>query len=124
MNAPPAPATGSTAWLDVYPKRPGAPLVLPGATLAEAFGITAPLPCKPLPAPLAETLDLLARGMTDEQIGKALGMSPDGAHNRRRRLYRHLGVHNRAGAVYAAAGLGLLAAPPAPSADAARGRRP
>lgn len=95
------------APLDVYPKRPGAPLVLPGKTLAEALGALVPA-TPPLPPRLAATLDLLTKGLTNRQIGRRLGISPDAAKHRVQDLYRHLGAHNRAGAVYRAVALGLL----------------
>ena len=97
----------TAALLDTYPKRPGAPLVLPGATLAEALGALVPA-TPPLSARLADTLDLLAQGLTNRQIGRRLGISPDAAKHRVQDLYRHLGAHNRAGAAYRAVALGLL----------------
>lgn len=95
------------SWLSAYPARPGAPLILPGKTLAEALGALVPA-TPPLPARLADTLTLLAKGLTNRQIGRRLGISPDAAKHRVQDLYRHLSVHNRAGAVYRAVALGLL----------------
>lgn len=106
--------TDTAPWRDAYPKRPGAPLILPGATLAEALGALVPATA-PLPARLADTLDLLAQGLTNRQIGRRLGISPDAAAHRVQGLYRHLGVHNRTAAVCRAVKLGLLDPPGRPS---------
>lgn len=95
------------ALLDAYPARPGAPLVLPGKTLAEALGTLVPA-TPPLPARLADTLALLVQGLTNHQIGRRLGVSDAAVKHRVQDLYRHLDVHNRAGAAYRAVALGLL----------------
>ena len=55
-----------------------------------------------------ECLDLLARGLTNRQIGRELHLSTDAVKTRMSRLYRSLGVHNRAHAVVRAYELGLL----------------
>lgn len=94
-----------SALLDARPLRPGAPLVLDAPTLAQALGWDREPPLHPR---LAETLTLLAQGLTDRQIAARLRTSEDGAKHRVRSLYRHLGVHSRSEAVYRAASLGLL----------------
>lgn len=94
-------------WLAAYPKRPGAPLILPGATLAEALGRRRRKPPTLDPA-LAVLLPLLAANLTQAEIGRRLFLSPAAVKHRARRLYTALGATNRVGAVTAAIGYGLL----------------
>ena len=103
------------AWLAAYPKRPGAPLILPGATLAEALG-GQPHPRPPVLDPsLAVLLPLLAANLTQAQIGARLRLSESAVKHRARRLYAALGASNRVGAVTAALACGLIETPGAGS---------
>lgn len=105
MNAP------SGSWLCVYPKRPGAPLVLPGATLAEALGVPGHRRAPALDPRLAVLLPLLAADLTQAQIGARLCVSVSTVKHRARRLYAALGVSNRVGAVAEALACGLIGRP-------------
>ena len=97
----------AASWLSVYPSRPGAPLVLPGATLAEAVGrLHRKAPA--LPPGLTTLLPLLAANLTQAQIGARLHLSESAVKHRVGRLYAALGVHNRVGAVASALACGLL----------------
>jgi len=99
------------AWLGAYPKRPGAPLVLPGATLAEALGGQPHRRPPVLDPSLAVLLPLLAVNLTQAQIGARLHLSESAVKHRARRLYAGLGVTNRVGAVTAALACGLIEQP-------------
>lgn len=101
--------TALAGWIAAYPSRPGAPLVLPGPTLADALGPR--LRPKPpvLPERLAVLLPMLAADLAARQIARRLGISPDAVHGRLARLYAVLGVHNRVSAVTTALASGLLA---------------
>ncbi|HZP54975.1 LuxR C-terminal-related transcriptional regulator [Actinocrinis sp.] len=103
--------TGPAAWLGAYPKRPGAPLILPGATLAEALGRQPHRKPAALDPRLAALLPLLAANLTQAQIGARLALSPSAVKHRARRLYTALGVSNRVGAVTAALACGLIEEP-------------
>lgn len=102
--------TDTAPWLGVYQPRPGAPLVLPGATLAEAL---AALPTPPPPRPRltfaqAEALALVADGLTYRQIARRLFVSEVAIRRRMVRAFRRLGVRNRAAAIRAGVEAGLL----------------
>lgn len=86
---------------------PTAPLVLPGATLAEAFGIACPRAAD-IPPHLRPLLPLLAAGHRRYQIAALLGVPRACAESRIARLYRLLGAHNRGQAVAVARQIGLL----------------
>lgn len=86
---------------------PAAPLVLPGATLAEAFGITCPR-ATDIPPHLRPILPLLAAGHRRNQIAYALGIRRSCVDSRLGRLYALLGVHDRHSAVAVARQIGLL----------------
>lgn len=86
---------------------PAAPLVLPGATLAEAFGLTRPDPAR-IPPHLRLILPLLAAGHPRDRIGFVLGVRRSCVDARLKRLYALLGVHDRRQAVAVAREIGLL----------------
>lgn len=86
---------------------PTAPLILPGATLAEAIGNTRP-DLASIPPHLRPLLPLLAAGHRRYQIAALLGVPRACAESRIARLYRLLGVHNRGQAVAVARQIGLL----------------
>lgn len=87
--------------------RPTAPLVLPGATLAEAFGITCPRAAD-IPPHLRLILPLLAAGHRRNMIAFVLGVSRSCVDARLKRLYALLGVHDRRRALAVAREIGLL----------------
>jgi DNA-binding NarL/FixJ family response regulator len=63
------------------------------------------------PGPTArqlEILALMAEGMSNFEIGLHLGVSEETVKTLARRLYRSLGVYNRAGAVSAGYRRGLI----------------
>jgi len=97
--------------LGVYPLRPGASLVLPGATLAEALGGQPHRKPPVLDPCLAVLLPLLAADLTQAQIGARRRLSEAAVKHRARRLYAALGVTNRVGAVTAALACGLIEQP-------------
>jgi len=93
--------------MTVTPGRPGAPLVLDAPTLAAAFGI--PLrPARPLTAVQAETLALVAEGLTYRQIARRLFLAEVSVRKRMSRAFRVLGVHDKAGAIRAGVEAGVL----------------
>lgn len=102
MRPPVASPAGRTG-----PSRAGAPLILPGATLAEALGNSRPDP-RSIPPYLRALLPLLAAGHRRYQIAALLGVPRACAESRIARLYRLLGVHNRRQAVAVARQIGLL----------------
>lgn len=85
----------------------GAPLVLPGATSAEAIGNTRPDP-RSIPPHLRALLPLLAAGHARYRIAHVLGVRRSTLDPRLNRLYRLLGVHDRHSAVTVARQIGLL----------------
>jgi len=87
--------------------RAGAPLVLPGATLAEALGVTRPDPAR-IPPHLRALLPLLAAGYPRRKIAAVVRVRRSTLDPRLNRLYRLLGVHDRAGALAVAREIGLL----------------
>lgn len=88
--------------------RPGAPLALPGVTLAEAFGIPRPPRAQDIPPHLLPLLPLLAAGHPRHRIAFVLGVRRSCVESRIARLYRLLGAHNRRQAVAVAREIGLL----------------
>jgi DNA-binding NarL/FixJ family response regulator len=62
----------------------------------------------PLTARETELLRLAAKGLAFDTIGELLGISPHTVVAHARKIYRKLGVHSRAEAVYEATQLGLL----------------
>lgn len=86
---------------------PGAPLVMPGATLADAFGTNRPDPAS-IPPHLRVLLPLLAAGHPRYRIAFVLGVPRACAESRIARLYKLLGAHDRAQAVRIAREIGLL----------------
>lgn len=86
---------------------PTAPLVLPGATLAEAFGIACPRAAD-IPPHLRPILPLLAAGHHRSMIAHVLGVRRSCVDSRLKRLYALLGVHDRRRALVVAREIGLL----------------
>jgi two-component system, NarL family, nitrate/nitrite response regulator NarL len=64
----------------------------------------------------SDILRLGAQGYSIRQTARMLGIAPKTVENTQTRLFRKLGVRNRAGAVAVANAFGLLPAAPAPSA--------
>lgn len=73
---------------------------------ARPGGISAALPA--ITPREHDILDSIASGHSVRQTARALGIAEKTVENIQARLFRKLGVHNRAGAVAAAHGLGLL----------------
>ena len=69
---------------------------------------TARLPAGPLTAREIEVLQLLARGLTNKEIGEALVISPNTVKRHLRAIFDKLGVHTRAAAVSQAVSLGYV----------------
>lgn len=62
----------------------------------------------PLSARETEILQLLAKGMSFNEIGEILGISPHTVTAHIKKIYRKLAVHSRGEAVYEATQMGLL----------------
>ncbi len=62
----------------------------------------------PLSARETEILQLLAKGMSFNEIGEILGISPHTVTAHIKKIYRKLAVHSRGEAVYEASQMGLL----------------
>ena len=62
----------------------------------------------PLSARETEILQLLAKGMSFNEIGEILGISPHTVTAHLKKIYRKLAVHSRGEAVYEATQMGLL----------------
>jgi len=62
----------------------------------------------PLAARETEILQLLAKGMSFNEIGEILGISPHTVTAHIKKIYRKLAVHSRGEAVYEASQMGLL----------------
>ena len=77
------------------------------ATTRRALGARQP-PAPGLKPRQVAVLRLVARGLTDKQIGRALGLSPATAHYHVEEAKRALGVRTRAEAVAICALDGLL----------------
>jgi DNA-binding NarL/FixJ family response regulator len=75
------------------------------AAVLDAAGLAAPP--APLPAGLsereAEVLALVARGLTNKEVGAALGLSPRTVQQHTLRIYKKIGVSTRAAATLFAA---------------------
>ncbi|MBC7454938.1 MAG: response regulator transcription factor, partial [Massilia sp.] len=65
-------------------------------------------PTSPLSARETELLRLTAKGLTFENIGELLGISPHTVVAHVKKIYRKLAVHSRGEAVYEASQMGLL----------------
>ncbi|MDB5827397.1 MAG: DNA-binding response regulator [Variovorax sp.] len=65
-------------------------------------------PTSPLTARETELLRLTAKGLTFENIGELLGISPHTVVAHVKKIYRKLAVHSRGEAVYEASQMGLL----------------
>ena len=62
----------------------------------------------PLSTRETEILQLLAKGMSFNEIGEILGISPHTVTAHIKKIYRKLAVHSRGEAVYEATQMGLL----------------
>jgi len=74
-----------------------------------------------------QVLELLAQGMTNDEIAAALFLSPNTVPGYRKALFAKLGVHSKIEAVVHAAARGLVALPsvePDPDADGHKGAEP
>jgi len=74
-----------------------------------------------------QVLELLAQGMTNDEIAAALFLSPNTVPGYRKSLFAKLGVHSKIEAVVHAAARGLVALPsvePDPDADGHKGAEP
>lgn len=80
-------------------------------TLIEAPSRPAEIPTlglRPLTPRELEVLERIARGQTDRQIAKTLGLAVGTVHTHRKHIMAKLGVHNVAGLLRRARSLGLL----------------
>lgn len=80
--------------------------VKPAAVVADPDETAAPT--SPLTARETELLRLTAKGLTFENIGELLGISPHTVVAHVKKIYRKLAVHSRGEAVYEANQMGLL----------------
>jgi DNA-binding NarL/FixJ family response regulator len=80
----------------------------PGATSTSAPARSANAENNPLSARETEILQLLAKGMSFNEIGEILGISPHTVTAHIKKIYRKLAVHSRGEAVYEASQMGLL----------------
>ena len=80
--------------------------------LLRLFRTASPQPASaaetPLSAREAETLTLVAKGMSFAEIGKSLAISPHTVRAHVRKIYEKLAVHSRGEAVFEARQMGLL----------------
>lgn len=84
-----------------------------GGTTTSSSSTTAPTRSanaenNPLSARETEILQLLAKGMSFNEIGEILGISPHTVTAHIKKIYRKLAVHSRGEAVYEASQMGLL----------------
>jgi DNA-binding NarL/FixJ family response regulator len=80
----------------------------PGAPRASGGGGGGSPENNPLSARETEILQLLAKGMSFNEIGEILGISPHTVTAHIKKIYRKLAVHSRGEAVYEATQMGLL----------------
>jgi DNA-binding NarL/FixJ family response regulator len=80
---------------------------VPGTTTRPSGGGSGP-ENNPLSARETEILQLLAKGMSFNEIGEILGISPHTVTAHIKKIYRKLAVHSRGEAVYEATQMGLL----------------
>lgn len=81
-----------------------------GASVGNLFAPAGPTEPNPLSARETEILQLLAKGMSFNEIGDILGISPHTVTAHIKKIYRKLQVHSRGEAVYEAGQMGLLRA--------------
>jgi DNA-binding NarL/FixJ family response regulator len=81
-----------------------------GAGVGNLFTPAGPAEPNPLSARETEILQLLAKGMSFNEIGEILGISPHTVTAHIKKIYRKLQVHSRGEAVYEAGQMGLLRA--------------
>lgn len=81
-----------------------------GAGVGNLFAPAGPTEPNPLSARETEILQLLAKGMSFNEIGDILGISPHTVTAHIKKIYRKLQVHSRGEAVYEAGQMGLLRA--------------
>ncbi len=79
-----------------------------GSTTASPAARTSQPENNPLSARETEILQLLAKGMSFNEIGEILGISPHTVTAHIKKIYRKLAVHSRGEAVYEATQMGLL----------------
>ena len=79
-----------------------------GASPASAPARSTNAENNPLSARETEILQLLAKGMSFNEIGEILGISPHTVTAHIKKIYRKLAVHSRGEAVYEASQMGLL----------------
>lgn len=79
-----------------------------GSSSASAPARAANAENNPLSARETEILQLLAKGMSFNEIGEILGISPHTVTAHIKKIYRKLAVHSRGEAVYEASQMGLL----------------
>jgi DNA-binding NarL/FixJ family response regulator len=79
-----------------------------GSTAASPAARTSTPENNPLSARETEILQLLAKGMSFNEIGEILGISPHTVTAHIKKIYRKLAVHSRGEAVYEATQMGLL----------------
>ena len=79
-----------------------------GSSPASAPARTTNAENNPLSARETEILQLLAKGMSFNEIGEILGISPHTVTAHIKKIYRKLAVHSRGEAVYEASQMGLL----------------
>ncbi|MEY2896305.1 MAG: hypothetical protein RL669_574 [Pseudomonadota bacterium] len=79
-----------------------------GAGVGNLFTPAGPAEPNPLSARETEILQLLAKGMSFNEIGEILGISPHTVTAHIKKIYRKLAVHSRGEAVYEATQMGLL----------------
>jgi DNA-binding NarL/FixJ family response regulator len=80
----------------------------PGAASPSAPARATNAENNPLSARETEILQLLAKGMSFNEIGEILGISPHTVTAHIKKIYRKLAVHSRGEAVYEASQMGLL----------------
>jgi DNA-binding NarL/FixJ family response regulator len=88
--------------------RMGGPGAVSASASASAPARTANAENNPLSARETEILQLLAKGMSFNEIGEILGISPHTVTAHIKKIYRKLAVHSRGEAVYEASQMGLL----------------
>jgi DNA-binding NarL/FixJ family response regulator len=79
-----------------------------GSSAASPAARTSTPENNPLSARETEILQLLAKGMSFNEIGEILGISPHTVTAHIKKIYRKLAVHSRGEAVYEATQMGLL----------------
>jgi DNA-binding NarL/FixJ family response regulator len=108
-GSPVSPVVARSVLRAIRSRMGGAAPAAPGAT--GATGTPGRIPSAentPLSARETEILQLLAKGMSFNEIGEILGISPHTVTAHIKKIYRKLAVHSRGEAVYEASQMGLL----------------